>query len=116
MRDLEANAAALASLVVILLKLPGQFADLATKVDTLTAMVAQLAKSVPTSGLADIPTACKRLGISEATARRMAKDGRLPVVRLGRSVRIDLSKIQPITDEQTAQAAGAARALKVVVP
>ena len=78
------------------------------------AILQQLVDTVPTSGLADVPTAAARLNLSEATIRRRIADGTLPTVRIGRAVRVDLSKIQAVTTDDVAEAAAEARAIKAV--
>ena len=40
------------------------------------------------------------LGISRSTAERWSRDGRLPVVRLGRSVRVDARELQKMIDDR----------------
>jgi excisionase family DNA binding protein len=46
--------------------------------------------------LLDIPAVAETLGVSERTVRRMIADGRIPVLRVGRGIRIraaDLTRL-----------------------
>jgi excisionase family DNA binding protein len=45
--------------------------------------------------LLDPGEAAKALGVSLSTVRRRIKDGTLPVRRIGRSLRVDLSALNP---------------------
>lgn len=45
--------------------------------------------------------AAQRLRISERSLWQLAKDGRLPVVRLGRSVRYSISDLQALISRST---------------
>lgn len=67
--------------------------DLAIRLDTLTAQVAELKALIPTQ-LVSIADAAKELAVSQATVRRQVKAGKLPSLRIGRQVRIDLSKVK----------------------
>lgn len=56
-----------------------------------------------------IPEAARKLGVSFSTVRRQARTGELPVVRIGRSVRINLSKIRAVDNDTVAELASVAR-------
>jgi excisionase family DNA binding protein len=46
--------------------------------------------------LLDIPAVAETLGVSERTIRRMIADGRIPVLRVGRGIRVraaDLTRL-----------------------
>lgn len=84
---------------------------LATALRLLEVIVARLDRleSRLPPALVDVPTAGERLGCSASTIRRRVRDGTLPVVRVGRSVRIDLAALRPPSDEQIAELAREAR-------
>ncbi|MGD0836929.1 MAG: hypothetical protein ABSB49_09840 [Polyangia bacterium] len=46
---------------------------------------------------------------SDSTIRRRIKDGTLPVIRVGRSIRVNVSGLRPITHEAVSAAAREAR-------
>lgn len=87
------NADALAGLLGSLLDLPARLAALEAEVRGLRGEVAALRRSAPTA-LAPVPEAAEALGVSQATVRRRIRDGSLPVVRLGRVVRVDLTAVR----------------------
>ena len=76
-------------------ELPAEVAGLRDEVRQLRALAE---RSVPVA-LVPVPEAAKLLGISCATVRRRIKAGDLPVVRIGRSVRVDLAKVRTRDDE-----------------
>jgi excisionase family DNA binding protein len=52
--------------------------------------------------MASIPSVARRLGIAKGLAYRMAREGRLPSVLLGkRAVRVPLARLQAWIAEQT---------------
>jgi excisionase family DNA binding protein len=51
-----------------------------------------------------VPEAARDLGISTRTLRRRIKAGEIPIVRVGRAVRVDLAELRR-TQEETARAA-----------
>jgi|GEM_PF-1649604 len=59
--------------------------------------------------LVPVREAAQMLGVSEATVRRQIRDHHLPVRRIGRSVRVDMSALRPLTDEEVAEQAYSAR-------
>lgn len=52
--------------------------------------------------LVSIETAAERYDVSPSTIRRMVKNGTLPYLRVGRQIRLDLSKIDAIFGEESA--------------
>jgi len=40
------------------------------------------------------------LGLSESTIRRQIRDHMFPIRRIGRSVRVDMSALRPLTDQE----------------
>jgi excisionase family DNA binding protein len=70
--------------------------------------LAAVARAAPLT-LVDVPEAARRLGLSESTIRRRVRDRTLPVRRVGRSVRIDLSTLRPASEEEVDAAARIAR-------
>lgn len=64
--------------------------------ETLRALVSEvrdLRRSIP-SQLVNVPTAAKQLGVSEKTIRRKIRSGEIPSRRIGRAVRVDLTKLR----------------------
>jgi excisionase family DNA binding protein len=59
--------------------------------------------------LLDLATVAERLAISLHTARRWATGGRLPVVRLGRAVRVLESDLQELVERGHREARGDVR-------
>ena len=68
---------------------------------------ALLAASPPV--LVNVPEAARRLGVSPVTIRRRIRDGRLPVVRVGRAVRVDLSGVRAPAEAEVVKLARQAR-------
>jgi excisionase family DNA binding protein len=56
-----------------------------------------------------IPEAARKLGVSVSTLRRRISAGEVPVVRLGRTVRVDMAAVKP-AEAKIARLALAARA------
>jgi excisionase family DNA binding protein len=64
-----------------------------TELRHLKLQVVELVKAVSASKparLVSVSEAAEALGVSEVTVRRRIKDGKLPVKRIGRAVRVDL--------------------------
>jgi excisionase family DNA binding protein len=59
----------------------------------LVAEVRELRKSIPAQ-LVDVAAAAKHFDVSEATIRRRIKRREMPFTRVGRAVRIDLTKVR----------------------
>jgi excisionase family DNA binding protein len=59
--------------------------------------------------LVNVEEAAPILGVSPATVRRWAGTGQIPSVRLGRRLRIDLSKIRTLDRSDIARLAQEAR-------
>ncbi len=85
-----------------------ELAELRGEVRALAAQVEHLRRALPAQ-LVSMREAADRLGLSLSTVRRMAKHGDLPCRRMGRSVRVDLAVLHPMTDDEVAQAAARAR-------
>jgi excisionase family DNA binding protein len=99
-----------AALVAVLRKVVRDaLADLRAEVRNLAAQVEHLRRSLPAQ-LVSVQEAAEHLHLSLSTVRRMVKRGDLPSRRLGRSVRVDLAALHPMTDEEAARAAARARA------
>jgi excisionase family DNA binding protein len=56
----------------------------------------------PKMQLVTVPAAAKQLGVCEATLRRHIKQGRIPVVPVGKGVRIDLAQLQSFDQKDVA--------------
>ena len=88
----ESLAGALAALT----ELPETVADLRRDVARLLAAMARVENRLP-SPLANVQQAATALGCSVPTIRRKVKAGEIPSMRIGRAVRIDLSKLRALT-------------------
>jgi excisionase family DNA binding protein len=74
-----------------LLQLPIEMQALRSDVTQLRAAVEQLRRALPPV-LLSVGDAASALGVSTVTVRRMIRNGRLAHVRIGRSVKVDLTK------------------------
>lgn len=86
----------MASAIALLTELPETVADLRRDVAHLVAAVERVEKRLP-SPLASVQQAAAMLGCSVPTIRRKVKAGEIPSVRVGRAVRVDLSKLRALT-------------------
>lgn len=67
----------------------------------LAAEIEAMRRALPPQ-LVTMSEAAERLGVSLATVRRRVKDGTLPVKRVGRSPRVDLSSLHPAPADDVA--------------
>ena len=74
----------------------------------LTREVRELKKALPPL-LVSVEEAAQRLNFHPSTIRRKLKDGDLREVRIGRSVRVDLSTLHPADEGEIASKARALR-------
>src|SRR5688500_9266043 len=72
--------------------LPGRLASLESEVGALTAEVTAMRTQLA-SRLVSVVEAATAIGVSVPTVRRWVKSGSVPVVRIGHTVRVDLSKL-----------------------
>jgi excisionase family DNA binding protein len=72
------------------------------------AEVAELARRLPAQ-LGTIEEAAKLLEVSTRTIRRNIKAGSIPYRKVGRSVRVDLDALRPLSSDDIAAAARATR-------
>lgn len=91
--------------------LDARLAPLQAEVQRLAAEVAGLRRSLPPM-LVSLPEAARALGVSLSTIRRRARDGSLPVRRVGRLIRVDLAAIRPLTGEEVAREARRLRGIE----
>lgn len=63
--------------------------------ETLTVAIRSLERHLPAS-LVSVHEAAERLGVSVNTVRRRVKSGDVPSTRIGKAVRIDLTKVRPL--------------------
>jgi len=59
--------------------------------------------------LVPLREAAQMLGLSESTIRRQIRDHMFPIRRIGRSVRVDMSALRPLTDQEVEREAYRAR-------
>jgi excisionase family DNA binding protein len=82
------------------------------QVELLTAAIRSLERHLP-APLVSVQDAAERLGVSVNTVRRRVKSGDIPCTRIGKAVRIDLTKVRPLdqteVDEMTERALQRAR-------
>ena len=79
------------------------------QVETLTAAVRTLARQIP-APLVSVHEAAERLGVSVNTVRRRVKSGEIPCTRIGKVLRIDLSKVRVLDQEEVEEMAQRAMA------
>ena len=79
------------------------------QVETLTAAVRTLARQIP-APLVSVHEAAERLGVSVNTVRRRVKSGEIPCTRIGKVLRIDLSKVRVLDEEEVEEMAQRAMA------
>jgi excisionase family DNA binding protein len=70
-----------------------EMAPLRTEISRLSAQVEAMRRAIPPA-LVPVREAAQALGVSEATVRRRIRDGDMPTVRVGRSVRVDLGALR----------------------
>ena len=82
------------------------------QVELLTVAIRSLERHLP-APLVSVQDAAERLGVSVNTVRRRLKSGDIPCTRIGKAVRIDLTKVRPLdqteVDEMTERALQRAR-------
>jgi len=88
--------------------LAAQLAPFGVEVRRLAAEVEHLRRALPPM-LVTLPEAATVLGVSLSTVRRRARDGSLPVHRLGRTLRVDLMALRPPPEEEVTRLAGELR-------
>jgi excisionase family DNA binding protein len=101
-RAVPADVSGLAAL----LALPAELQALRADVAGLRAAVDQLRRALPPA-LLSVADAARSLGVAEITVRRMVRTGKLAHVRIGRSVKVDLTR----TPVESVNADDGARAL-----
>jgi excisionase family DNA binding protein len=79
------------------------------QVEQLTVAIRSLERHLP-APLVSVQDAAERLGVSVNTVRRRVKSGDIPCTRIGKAVRIDLTKVRPL--DQTEVSELAERALR----
>ncbi|SRR5712692_8543444 len=88
--------------------LEAKLAPLRTDLRAVAKAIESMQRTLPPV-LVPVREAAQMLGVSEGTVRRHIRDHRLPVRRIGRSVRVDMSALRPLTDEEVAEQAYLAR-------
>jgi len=69
------------------------------QVGSLTDAVRSLQRSLP-APLVSVQDAAARLGVSVNTVRRRVKSGDIPSTRIGKVVRVDLTNLRPLSDDE----------------
>ena len=87
----------LAAFLSSVLSIPEKLALLTVELRDVRAELTALRATVPPA-LVSAAEAAKRTGLSPSTMRRLIRDGRVPVVRLGHSVRVDLAALAALGD------------------
>lgn len=70
-------------------------AILSNQVAALTQLVEELSNRLP-SKLFTVSEAAQYLGVAQVTVRRMVAVGKLPHVKVGRSIRVDLARVPSV--------------------
>lgn len=86
------------------LDLPARCAAMAAELVALRADVAAIAALLPPV-LATVPDAARVMQVSPSTIRRAIRRGEIPIVRVGRSVRVDLTALRAVDAEHIARLA-----------
>ncbi len=81
-----------------------EVAPLRQTIDQLKAEVVQLHRALPAQ-LVSLHEASKLLGLSLSTVRRRVRDGTLPTRKVGRAIRLDVSALRPLSNEEVAEQA-----------
>lgn len=79
------------------------------QLDGLTREVTSLRNTLPPAPLVTVNEYCQLASVSKATAWRRAKSGAARTVKVGNSVRFDVSELRPVTAEIVSQLAAQAR-------
>lgn len=103
--DADTLAAALTALV----DTPARLAALVRRFEHLEEKVDAISAALPPV-LVPIPEAAKVFKVSVPTMRRWARNGDVPTVRIGATLRVDLSRLRGVDDVAVARAAQQARA------
>jgi len=93
---------------VIAAAVAAKVVPLVDEVRRLVDVVTELRRILP-SPLVTIEQAAEATGLSVSTIRRGIKAGTIPARKIGRSVRVDLAALKPLTTDEVAGAARAAR-------
>ncbi len=108
MRELGTGAPGLAQHLAELLVLPARISALEALVAALTESIEKLRRASP-STFVSMSDAARVLGVSISTLRRRIRTGEVPVVRIGRSVRVDLGALCPADRTEVVRLVEAAR-------
>jgi excisionase family DNA binding protein len=81
--------------------------SLQDQVESLTVAIRSLERHLPCP-LVSVHEAAERLGVSVNTVRRRVKSGDIPSTRIGKAVRIDLTKLRPLDDTELQELANRA--------
>ena len=106
---MKMDPASIAAVLTAFSELPGRMATMERALTELTAKVEALRAASPPLlvPVTEAATICK---VSVPTMRRWVKGGRVPVVKVANTVRVDLSRIRGIDAEDIARMAREARA------
>ena len=88
--------------------LSSRLAPLRSDLQRVTAELAAMRQALPPM-LLPLKEAARRMSVSEKTARRRVRAGDWPARRDGRKVLVDLSALQPMSEEEVARAAARLR-------
>ncbi len=72
--------------------------------------------SGPRFPLLSVPDAARAFQVSLPTMRRWVKAGRVPTVKIGATVRVDMSRLHGVGHVEVARLAAAARGTAVPIP
>jgi len=97
----------LAALLAALGEIPGRVGALERQITGLVNEVSRFRAALPPA-LATIPVAAGALGVSVPTVRRWVKAGAVPTVKIGNTVRVDLSRLQGVDEVTVARLARSA--------
>jgi excisionase family DNA binding protein len=99
-----ADAAGMAAVLTALAEIPTRVAALEHQVAAMTSEMRRVRATMPTP-LVSVPQAAAAYGVSVPTIRRWVKRGRIPSVKVGNTVRVDLSRVKAADDHDIARLA-----------
>lgn len=98
----------IAAVLTAFSELPARIATIEAALNELTAQVEALRAASPPLFLS-VPEAARMFKVSVPTMRRWVKNGRVPVVKVMNSLRVDITRTRGVDAEDIAKMARAAR-------
>ncbi len=106
--DVKPDSTALACLFASLGEIPARLAALEDTVQRAASDLAAMRAAQPPT-LVTVPEAAARCVVSVPTMRRWVRQGRVPSIKVGNTVRVDVARLRPVDDVEAARLARIAR-------